>query len=213
MPKQVLNGLSFPAVSTLPSASSNTGAIFTSAGVLWYSNGVAWVQLGSIVRAASATTALVVSSTTDTYVTPAYDIPANTLYAGATFRIKIVGYCTSTAANSVSLNLRIGTSGTTSDAAIVAGSVTAATTGSNTGFTIEATVTIRSIGASGAVFGTVVLVNSGVTGLSNVATAVAYTTSSPTVATTGALFIGVSMKSSATTTAFTISTATVEQVV
>lgn len=73
-------------------------------------------------------------------------LPANSMLVGTTFRITAAGIITATAPT-LTGRVRIGTTGTTADAAVVATPAVAVATG--TGWTTEMYVTIRTIGSGG----------------------------------------------------------------
>lgn len=79
-------------------------------------------------------------------------IPANTFVAGARYRIRISGTITSSAANAVTMRIRVGPTSLTG-AIIVSQAPNATTTASNDGFVWEADVTCRTVGASGTLYG------------------------------------------------------------
>lgn len=79
-------------------------------------------------------------------------IPASRLYAGASFRITVQCTVTSSAANAVTIRARVGTTTLTGNI-ITSNAPTATTTASADGFTWEAVLTVRSIGAGGTVIG------------------------------------------------------------
>ena len=79
-------------------------------------------------------------------------IPANTFTAGSVYEFDIWGNVTSSAANTVTMRLRVGT--TTLTGNIIANvAPTATTTASNNSFHLTGTVTVRSVGASGTIIG------------------------------------------------------------
>lgn len=93
--------------------------------------------------------------------------PANTLQAGSTIRIRINGTCTASAANVSTFRVRFGTAGTTADTAIgTAATAVSATSGTAIPFSVEITFTVRTVGATGSIAGTLTLLNSGTTGIS-----------------------------------------------
>ena len=79
-------------------------------------------------------------------------IPANTFTAGSVYEFDIWGNVTSSAANTVTMRLRVGT--TTLTGNIIANvAPTATTTASNNSFHLTGTVTVRTVGASGTIIG------------------------------------------------------------
>ena len=214
MSRTVLNGLQFPNVSALPAALSNPGVILALGSVLYYSNGNIWIPLSShLLPAKNSGTFSAAISTTETYVTPTFSIPANVITVGMAFRLKLSGVATSTVANAVTFSLRHGAAGTTADAAELTLVTTAAASGTNVTWSLEATMVATATGASGTFALDMRLLNSGVTGLSNAAVAGSSSAGAATPITQAATsFIGISVKTAATTTTVRVNTATVEQV-
>jgi hypothetical protein len=97
---------------------------------------------GGVAAITSATGAI---STTETAVV-SYSVPANTVAAGTTYRIKAIGQGTSSAANTSDLRVRFGSTGSCSSSDTNLGTValTAATSGTNTTFSIEFLITFQS---------------------------------------------------------------------
>ena len=137
-------------------------------------------------------------------------IPANTLQAGTTVRIVLNGTCTSTAANASTFRVRFGGAGTTADTAI--GSATtaaAATSGTAIPFTAVIVFTVRTVGASGTIAGTLTLTNQGTTGIATTASQViALTVAAPD--TSVDRWLSVSYQSAATTTTSTFQNGVIE---
>ncbi len=50
---ELVTGIRFAVVSTLPSAASNPGVVLEQGGALWFSNGASWVDLGAASSAAN----------------------------------------------------------------------------------------------------------------------------------------------------------------
>ena len=82
----------------------------------------------------------------------AYTIAANTLAVGDIFMVEAFGVCTSSAANVVTIRIRVGSTTLTGNIA-VANNPTANNTASADPFWINGMVTVRSIGSSGTVHG------------------------------------------------------------
>ncbi len=96
-------------------------------------------------------------------------VAAHTLKVGTTIRCVLTGTCTSTAANVSTFRVRFGTAGTTSDTAIgAAATAVAATSGTAIPFTAEIVFTVRTVGATGTIYGNLRLLNAGTTGISTV---------------------------------------------
>jgi hypothetical protein len=138
-------------------------------------------------------------------------IPANSLQIGTTIRITMMGTCTSTAANVSTFTLRTGTAGTTGDASVATAATSiAATSGTTVGFTAIMTFTVRTIGATGTIAGSMLLLNTGITGISANNTQSIPLTATATLNTTTANYIEVTYKSAATTTTSTFQNGIVE---
>lgn len=181
-----------------------TGTINVSGG--YYINGLPAVNL----PAATTTTTPATITTVDTYVTPAYAIPANTLGTGSFFRITLAGLCTSSVANSVNMRIRIGTAGTTADNAVSSGfGTTAAAAGTNISFTAVFLVVFDT---SSSCLPTQNLSNPTGTGISSTpGFVVTTTTHTGTIVPTVNQFMGVSIVTGAATTAVQIISAIIER--
>lgn len=105
----------------------------------------ATVGLGSL----SATTGGI--TTTETQV-KGITIPANTLVVGSVYRIEAWATMTSTAANVVTMRMRLGPT-TLTGTVVDSINPTATTTASTDSFKVEALLTVRSVGATGTVTG------------------------------------------------------------
>jgi hypothetical protein len=146
---------------------------------------------------------------TPTYIAPnTFVIPANGLAVGDVFRITAFGRCTSTVINLSTFVPRLGAAGTITDTSLGSITATAAASGTNIGFRLEITITVRAVGASGAVVMNSLLTNQGTTGISNLAVAVNGAANQTVINTTGQLILGLSYSSAAITT-----TTTFEQVI
>lgn len=95
-------------------------------------------------------------------------IPANTLRVGSVIRITILGTNTSSAANATTFRVKLGAAGTTADTTVASAAVTSATTGTNIPFKIVIEFTVRAIGASGSLIGSMTVTNTGITGIAAV---------------------------------------------
>jgi hypothetical protein len=159
---------------------------------------------------ASITAASAAINTTETILT-SYTIPASQMIAGTTFRVTVYGTCTSTAANASNLRVRLGTAGTTSDAAVAVITPTAATTGTSVPFQASFLVTIRTTGSgTGTTAGSGWLNNNGTTGISAAADVVSTLTTTSALNTTVQNTISVTYSSAATTTTSTFQLAAIE---
>lgn len=212
--RQVLSPLAFVAVASLPSASTNSGAIVQGPnGILFFSDGTNWWPLNGRYPASAIVASSGAISTSETYVSAPFPIPASTLAAGMAFRIVAHGTCTASSAKTSTFNVRLGTAGTTADTVVLA--ATSASSGSGTGvpFRFEAIVTIRTIGSVGTAVASVEIVNNGVTGVAAVGTTVAGAGVTAAVNTTVKNFLGLSYVSgSGSGVACTFNQVTVEQV-
>ncbi len=210
--RTALNGLGFSVVTTLPAAASNSGVIMQGPnGILFFSNGTAWLPLNSRYPASASVSTSSGLNTVETYISAAFPIPANTLTAGMAFRIKAFGTCTSSVAKTSTFTVRLGTAGTTADTSVLAATATSSGSGTSIPFMVEAIVTIRSIGSGGTAVASVALVNTGITGVSTTATVVVGAGTTAAVNTTLANFLGISYLSSGSTTTCTFNQVTVEQ--
>jgi hypothetical protein len=128
-------------------------------------------------------------STVDTSVVSA-TIPANFLQAGTTIRVKVAGTCTSSATNTPTFVLRIGTNNNNTDTALVTCTGTSATSGSSIPFFAEFYMTVRAAGSSQVVAASGFLYNSTQTGISiNFVSAGASVSVAGTVTTTSQNFL------------------------
>ena len=94
-------------------------------------------------------------------------VAAHTLKVGTTIRCILNGTCTASAARVSTFRVRLGTAGTTADTAIgSAATAASATTGTAIPFTAEIVFTVRTVGATGTIAGTLTLFNAGATGIS-----------------------------------------------
>jgi hypothetical protein len=140
--------------------------------------------LGGVVYRNVAASTAHAASTTETLFDTSYSIPANTLKAGSVIRIKFQGIATATTAETLLVKLYIG--GLTGTALLTG---TATDPANNDIFVGEATVVIRTIGASGPL----VAMASGniVPAATRVAVPVYQITASTTIDTTAAQVVGV----------------------
>jgi len=137
-----------------------------------------------------------------------YTVPLGTLTAGSTFRITGSGGVTSTVGNVITIRIRIGTATLTGNIPISIGP-TATATAAGDGFTLDALVTVRTIGATGTIAGQM-------TGLGKaaqpwtVANSVGVTGTTVVVNTTVANILELTCVTAATTTAVIWHTAAIE---
>lgn len=150
-------------------------------------------------------------NTTETKLT-SFVLPANFMLAGTTYRVTVFGTCTSTAANTSNIRVRLGTSGTSADAITAVITPSAATSGTAVPFQATFIISIRTTGTSGTAGGNGFLVNNNQTGISSLGIAVGTPTSGVVVNTTVANTIQVSYQSSAATTTSIFQIAEIEVV-
>ena len=106
-------------------------------------------------------------NTAETIISVPFVIPVNSLKIGSTYRIIILGTCTSTAANVSTFRVRYGSLGTIVDAIIATFATSvAATSGTTIPFRAVMEFTFRTIGAAGSLMGSLTLNNTGITGIS-----------------------------------------------
>jgi hypothetical protein len=139
-------------------------------------------------------------------------IPANTLQVGTTFRFVLNGTCTASAANVSTFRVGFGTAGTAADTAIgTAATAASATSGTAIPFSVEITFTVRTVGASGTIAGTLTLMNSGTTGISTTLTQTIALTAAA-IDTTVDSYLSVTYQAAATTTTCTFQNGIIEVV-
>jgi hypothetical protein len=141
--------------------------------------------LGGLVYANTAASTAHTNTTTEALFDTQYSIPANTLVAGSVIKVRFQGIATATnSTDTLTINLYLGgLSGT----AILSG--TATDVANNNIFCGEATIVIRTVGASGTfvAFGS----HAKIPAASNTASPVYQITASTTIDTTAAQVIGV----------------------
>jgi len=138
-------------------------------------------------------------------------LPANSVRVKDQFRIKVWGTNTSTVAGITTLTIRIGTAGTTADAAVMTIALPiSAAAGTAIPWSVDAIMSIRTIGAAATVHGTAIMVNQSVTSNATASTGISVFADQiiiPTFATfnsTVANYIEVCHVTAATTTTNTI---------
>jgi len=149
-------------------------------------------------------------TTVEMYMGLPLQIPANTIGSNQHYRIKVWGVCTSSAANTVHLNVRCGPNGTTADTALGALTLTSATTGTNIPFILDFDIFSATTGSSGTftVYGW--LFNQGTTGINSGSGEIG--SGGGTVNTTINNQLGISIVNSAGTTSITSNIVLVEMV-
>jgi hypothetical protein len=148
-------------------------------------------------------------NTSETIVGQTPQYPSNSFVAGTVFHITAWGRTTDTVANASTFKVRIGSGGTTSDAAAVTLTTGASgTSGTNVAFNLDMDITIRGTGSGTSA--TLTARNKLFSGNAGIQGATSQSIGSPTLAgfdTTAANFISLTYVSAATTT-----TSTFEQV-
>lgn len=125
------------------------------------------------------------------------------LQPGTTYRIKIVGTCTSAASGSTTWRMKIGTDNSTADSTYLTFATTTPASGTNIPFTLEMELSCRTDGTSGQIVTSAFLVNNGTTGISNAAV-VASSGAISTIDTTAGNYLGVSAQTSSTNISLSI---------
>lgn len=156
----------------------------------------------------SARTSATGAITTTETVAASLTIPAGTFTVGSTYRLTCHGLITSSAANSVTFRMRVGTTTLTGNVAM-SRALTATTTASSNGFSISGLFTVRSVGASGACLGNVMIVGSATQPFS-VNAASSETTATVAVDTTVANVLEFTVVTAAGTTSVNVTQATWE---
>lgn len=151
-------------------------------------------------------------NTTETYVASPLSIPANALVVGNSFRLTAWGQCTTTAANTVTFQPRLGSSGTTADTSLGAFTCSSTTTGTNVGFKFEALITITAVNAStGSTLYSAVLNTHFGTGIANQPVIDSSGLAVSSQNTTQATKLGLSFKTAASTTSAQFFQVTIER--
>lgn len=118
--------------------------------------------------ASSRITATSAIANSDTLISIGLVVPANYLTAGSHIKVTVAGTFTAASAVNAVFNLRSGTANTVADASLGTFSYPTPSSGTNIPFWISHDVTIRTIGASGTLYGAGGLINSnGSTGILN----------------------------------------------
>lgn len=198
------NGTNF--VSSTPTIPNTTGTV----GQYVQSDGTNMVYNSGVGQDAIVTNSGAIN-TTETVITKTAALAANRLLAGTTIRVTLIGTCTSTAANTSTFSVRIGTNGTTADGLMEqAVTAVAATSGTNIPFKVVFEFTVRTVGASATSQGMLSLIQTGITGISAQTTQVVLPTFTNFNTTTASNIISVSYLSAATTTTTTFNNAFIE---
>lgn len=167
-------------------------------------------QLGEDALASIVAASAAINTTETIIASAAYH--ANKAKVGSVIRATLEGTCTSTAANASTWRIRLGPLGTTADTAIfTAANSVAAASGTDVPFKAELVLTVRTLGATATVAGYLVLMNTGVTGISAVTLQIVPATVL-TFDSTVDNILSVSYVSAATTTTSTFQNAFIESV-
>jgi hypothetical protein len=139
-------------------------------------------------------------------------LSANELTAGTLIRITCYGTCTSSAGNTSNFNVYYGANGTTADTKIatITSPFTAQTTGASVLFKASQTLTVRTIGASGTVYGYFELLNTGTAGIYTAPGPFVWANTFANINTTNAGYFNVSYVASNTTTTCTFQQVIIE---
>ena len=125
------------------------------------------------------------------------------LKPATTYRIKIVGTCTSSVSGSTTWRMKIGTDNAVTDTTYLTFTTTTAASGTNIPFTLEMELSCRTDGTSGQIVTSAFLVNNGTTGISNAAV-VASSGAISTINTTAGNYLGVSAQTSSSNISLSI---------
>lgn len=147
-------------------------------------------------------------NSTETIVVSA-TIPANFIKAGTTFRVRVWGTCTSSAANTGNFRIRFGPNGNNTDTQLIDLTTTAAASGTNIPFFSEFDITFQSTTVAEVAAD---LSNNGTTGVSNAVGVVAAPVNTTALTTTSQEILSMSFQASAATTTCTFTNATIEVV-
>jgi len=196
------NATSVWSTPTFPNTSGTVGQYAMSDGtnMVWSNNGNV-----SIISPSGAI------NTTETVIVKTAALAANRLLAGTSIRITLIGTCTSSAANTSTFNVRIGTAGTISDG-LMASAVTsvAATSGTTIPFKMEFDLVVRTVGAGATCWGAATIANTGITGISQQQSQVVLPTFTTFSTTTASNIISATYKSAVSTTTSTFQLASIE---
>ena len=150
-------------------------------------------------------------NTTETLIVKNTAMAASRMAAKTLIHVHWDGSCTSTAANTSTFRVRIGTAGTTSDGVIFTAVTGAAqTSGTAIPFSADAWITVRTTGASASIHGVFNLLNSGTTGIATVVSQTILPTFATFNSTTANLIIDATYQSAASTTTSTFQNAFIE---
>lgn len=140
-------------------------------------------------------------------------VGGTTLAAGSKIRITAEGTCTASGANVPTFTIRAGTLGTTSDASVAAIALAAsAVTGTAIPFSVTINATVRTLGGSGTLAGSLTLINGGAANITGISTQVVQVVpfTSSTLATTTATNIDITFVTAGATTTATFQDVTIE---
>jgi len=105
-------------------------------------------------------------NTTETVVVQSAALAASRFQAGTVIRVTLYGACTTTAGNTTTFKIRIGTAGTTSDTSVFSYTTSAAgTTGTAIPFKVTLETTIRTTGSAATSFGNIEILTKVNTGI------------------------------------------------
>lgn len=189
-------------------ANGDTGFSDSYSKVLICSGGV-WTDGGFTPSSTASMTAASAAITTSETPILSMAIPANTLGAGISFKIRLFGAATSGIATTSNLRVRLGTANSNSDPVVAAITPTSALGGSNVPFGAEFLITVRTGGASGTMAGMGQLVNNGALGITATGSVIGANTTS-TVNTAVANYIRITFQSGNAATSATFQLANIQ---
>ncbi len=176
----------------------------------------AWVSLPYVGPVKSATVAASAAiNTTETIIgggvgTEAF-VPANSLKVGSTIKVTILGTNTSSVGNASTFRLRMGPLGTIAETVQASAAITSAASGTTIPFKAVLELTVRTIGATGTLAGSLSVQNQGTTGIFTAAANVVVATVAA-LDTTVNNYLTVTYQSAAATTTSTIQNVIIEVV-
>ena len=175
------------------------GCLISSAQQQSSANNMFWITGNSTLTANTAAI-----NTTETKVLSSGVLPANKLAVGTRIKITLAGTCTTTLGNTSTFAIRIGTAGTVADA-LLATITTGASALSGTAVPFKAIIeiSVRTVGASATIGGSMALGNNGILGISVLNDQVLNPAFSSFNSTTANLILTATYKSAAITTTST----------
>lgn len=164
--------------------------------------------LDSGILATVANTTVTAGATTTIAGGSTVSVPANTMQAGSTYKVTILGSFTGTA-TATAFRVHLGTLGTNADAVIYTSSVTGAVGTAQA--CIEIIFTIRTVGASGTLQGTTIIHQNSATGVAAATISVVAGTTTTAPNTTVNNFMTISILSAASGSSGTVQNVIIER--